>query len=395
MSQSGGDASLFLPDSLEMSSQELARILGAGEPLQIMDVRAPERVARERIDSVPPERFHNIRGSELMHFKDISSTGLDPDLPVAVICGHGQDSKILAFHLGRLGLDAKSLAGGMLAWVRHTAPVELDPPQGLDRIVQFDRIGKGCLGYLLISKGEALIVDPPQHSDSYLKVLDESGASLVGVADTHVHADYVSGAGTIAKARGVPYYLHEADAVYPYDGTPGKLEFQAVSDGEVIELGNTGLKVMHTPGHTEGSVTFLVEDRIALTGDFLFVDSIGRPDLGGKEEEWAGQLWNSMARAIRAWDDGVAVYPAHYSGESERKMGGAVGIPFGALLRENEILRIQDPEVFLHHILSQKTPFPEAYRKIKAMNLGLAPTVDTEVEELEMGRSECALGGSR
>jgi glyoxylase-like metal-dependent hydrolase (beta-lactamase superfamily II) len=150
---------------------------------------------------------------------------------------------------------------------------------------------------------------------------------------------------------------------------------------------------MHTPGHTEGSVTFLLEDRIALTGDFLFVESIGRPDLGGKEEEWARDLWNSMARAIREWNDGVAVYPAHYASESERKMGQAVGISFGDLLRENEILKIQDPEVFLHRIMSNSAPFPEVYRKIKAINVGLAPVVDSEIEGLEVGKNECALGG--
>jgi glyoxylase-like metal-dependent hydrolase (beta-lactamase superfamily II) len=140
-------------------------------------------------------------------------------------------------------------------------------------------------------------------------------------------------------------------------------------------------------------VTFLVEDRLALTGDFLFVESIGRPDLAGKEEEWAGKLWDSMVRTIRQWGDGVAVYPAHYASGSERRMGRAVGIPFGSLLDENELLKIQDPGVFLHHILSQKAPFPDSYRKIKAMNLGLEPVQEGEVEELEIGRNECALGG--
>ena len=134
--------------------------------------------------------------------------------------------------------------------------------------------------------------------------------------------------------------MHPADAIYPYDGTPGKIEYRPVSDGDSIELGHTALRVMHTPGHTEGSVTFLVENRIALTGDFLFVESIGRPDLGGVEEEWARQLWSSMARAIREWGDSLAIYPAHYASEGERRMGRAVGIPFGTLLRENEILRI-------------------------------------------------------
>lgn len=392
MSQNEGNPSAPDSHSSEFTARELAGMIDRGDPIQIMDVRAPEKVAAGRIDLLPEDRFHNTRGSELINQKDVASTGLDSDLPVAVICGHGKDSKVLAGHLGTMGLEAKSLAGGMVAWMNHTVPRPLDPPEGLDRLVQFDRIGKGCLGYLLVSDGEAIVVDPPLKFDAYLDALEESGATLVGVADTHVHADYVSGAPALSQRFGVPYYLHPADAVYPYDGTPGKIGFRPVADGDTVEFGHTALRVMHTPGHTEGSVTYLVENRLALTGDFLFVESIGRPDLGGKEEEWAGQLWDSMARAIRKFEDGLAIYPAHYAGESERRMGRAVGIPFGTLLRENEVLRIQDPEVFLHYILDHKAPFPDAYRKIKALNLGLVPIVESEVDILEVGRNECALG---
>jgi glyoxylase-like metal-dependent hydrolase (beta-lactamase superfamily II) len=376
------------------SPRELATLIDDGSPIQAMDVRAPERVAAGRLDLIPEPQYHNIKGSELINIHEVKGTGLDPDLPVVVLCGHGKDSRFLAAHLIKLGLDARSLSGGMAAWMTHTVPRFLDPPEGLDRLVQFDRMGKGCLGYLLESGGKAIIVDPPLHFDSYLEGLEASGAKLVGVADTHAHADYVSGAPALAQKFGVPYYLHPADAVYPYDGTPGKIEYQAISDGDLMEFGETALRVVHNPGHTEGSVSFLVEDRVALTGDFLFVESIGRPDLGEQVEEWTDQLWNSMARAIREWGDGMAIYPAHYASESERRIGRAVGIPFGTLLRENDILKIQDPEVFLWTIKSNQATFPDAYKKIKAMNLGLAPIVESEVEEAEVGRNECALGGS-
>lgn len=392
MSQSDGSPNL-VPETPEYSPRELAQLFESRQAIQIMDVRAPERVATGRIDLLPKERFHNIRGSVLITHKTIPATGLDPDLPVAVICGRGEDSKVIAGHLRGMGLDARSLSGGMAAWMRWVVPRELDPPEGLDRLIQFDRVGKGCLGYLLVSGDEALIVDPPLDYSAFLPVLENTGARLVGVADTHIHADYVSGAVSMAGRFGVPYHLHPSDAVYPYDGTPGQIEFSPIGEGTVIEFGKTGLQVMHSPGHTEGSVTFLVEDRVALTGDFLFIESVGRPDLGGKEKEWAKQLWESLTRAIRKWDDGMAIYPAHYAAESERRFGRAVGAPFGTLLRESEILRIQDPEVFLHTIINQKAPFPEAYRKIKALNVGLAPIVETEVDELEVGRNECALGG--
>jgi glyoxylase-like metal-dependent hydrolase (beta-lactamase superfamily II) len=394
MTQDDGDLSLQLPDSPEYTAEELAALIEGGQRLQAMDVRAPESVAQGRLDLIPEDRYKNIRGSELMHIHDVEATGLDPAFPVVVLCGQGKDSKVLAFHLSRIGLDARSLTGGMAAWMDLTIPRELDAPEGLDRLIQFDRIGKGCLGYLLVSGGEAVIVDPPLHFDAYRKVLKETGAKLVGVADTHIHADYVSGAVRLSQEFEVPYHLHPLDAVYPYDGTPGKIDFQPVADGDRIEFGKTALEVMHTPGHTEGSVTYLVEKRVALTGDFIFVESIGRPDLGGKVEEWTGQLWSSVTRAIREFGDGMAIYPAHYANQTERRIGRAVGIPFGTLLRESEILKIQDPEVFLWTIKSNEAPFPEAYKKIKALNVGLVPIVETDVELLEVGRNECALGGS-
>jgi glyoxylase-like metal-dependent hydrolase (beta-lactamase superfamily II) len=395
MTQTDPHQSPPAPSAPSISPQELAALIEEGSPVQAMDVRAPERVAVGHLHLIPGEQYKNIRGSELINIHDAGDMGLAPDLPTVVICGHGKDSNLLAAHLIKLGLDARSLSGGMAAWMNLTLPRVLDSPEGLDRLVQFDRIGKGCLGYLLVSGEEAIIVDPPFQFDSFLEVLEESEAKLVGVADTHVHADYVSGAPVLAQKLGVPYYLHPADAVFPYDGTPGKIEYEAVADGDTIDFGTTTLRVMHNPGHTEGSVTYLVEGRIALTGDFLFVESIGRPDLGGKEDEWTDQLWSSVTRAIREWGDGLAIYPAHYASESERRIGRAVGIPFGTLLQENEILKIQDPEVFLWTMKSNKAPFPEAYKKIKAMNLGLAPLVDSEIEEVEVGRNECALGGQQ
>jgi len=289
-------------------------------------------------------------------------------------------------------LDARSLRGGLGDWFDLTLPRVLDPPQAVDRLIQFDRVGKGCLGYLLISKGEALIIDPPLRAEPYLKAIGESGATLVGVADTHVHADYVSGAVSLSQRFGVPYFLHPADAVYPYDGSPGRIHFRALADGDSVPCGEASLTVAHTPGHTEGSVTFLLEDRVAFTGDFLFVESIGRPDLGGKEEEWALQLWESMARAKSDWDPGLAIYPAHYASESERRIGKAVGISLGDLLEVNPVLRIRDREEFLRFILGKRAPFPDVYRKIKALNVGLAPIIEGEVRELEVGRNECALG---
>lgn len=380
-------------DVPEVSAADLAIQLDRGEPTQIVDVRAPFRLQNGTVDLGQDDLFHNIVGSQLMQIPTLEGAGLDPALPIAVVCGHGNDSKLLAFHLNRLGGKAKSLKGGMAAWMRVLVPRDLPPPPSLDRLVQFDRVGKGAVGYLLVSDGEALAVDVPLDASAVRQMLDAGDLDLVGVADTHVHADYVSGAAQLARERDVPYYLHPADNVYPYDGTPGRLAISPLADGAEIPVGRAPVRVVHTPGHTEGSVTFLVEDRVALTGDFLFVRSIGRPDLGGRVEEWAVALWRSVVRAKTEWSPDATVYPAHYAGADERRGDRTIGVRFGDLVAENEALQFEHEDEFVAWIARHASSFPDAYRTIKAINVGLLAPTELEVEQLEVGKNECALGG--
>jgi glyoxylase-like metal-dependent hydrolase (beta-lactamase superfamily II) len=296
--------------------------------------------------------------------------------------------------LSQLGFTARSLRGGMAAWMVLAVPRELEPPPALDRFVQFDRVGKGALGYLLVSDGEALVVDPPRTAAAYLDAVAEMGAAIVGVADTHVHADYISGAPALARALDVPYYLHPADAIYPYDGTPGRLAFHALEDGGEIAVGRATVRAVHTPGHTEGSLTYLVGDGAALTGDFLFIDSIGRPDLAGKAAEWTEQLWDSVVRAKTSWPRGLVICPAHYGSDGERNPDRSVCASLGTLLERNATLTIDTGADFASWVMSKTAPAPDAYPKIKAVNVGLRSVTDLEAEELEVGRNECALGGT-
>jgi glyoxylase-like metal-dependent hydrolase (beta-lactamase superfamily II)/rhodanese-related sulfurtransferase len=378
----------------EVSPRELAQAIEAGEAVQVLDVRAPFRVSA-RIDLVPDERFHNIPGSQVMQRTDLRSTGLDPRIPVAVVCGWGNDSRVVTQHLKKLGWLAASVRGGMAAWGDLVLPRELPAPPPLDRLVQLDRVAKGALGYLLVSDGEAVIVDPPRDAAEYLREAAAANSRVVAVCDTHVHADYVSGAPELARALGVPYRLHPKDAVYPYDGTPGRIEFEPLGDGATIGFGRCTLRARHTPGHTEGSLTFLVDDAAAFTGDFLFVASIGRPDLAGKVTEWTAELWRSVEAAKREWPDHLLVYPAHYASEAERRADRTVGEPFGRLRERNGALSFSDRAAFASWVQGKTASFPEVYRKIKAVNVALLSVDAEEARELDVGRNECALGGTR
>ncbi len=376
----------------EMTAEELVAAVEGGDEIHLLDVRAPFRLESGRIDILPEGRFHNIQGSKLLALEDPLASGLDPAKRLAVVCGVGSDSRKIAEYLNGHGFNAASITRGISGWMEATVARELAPPESLDRLVQFDRIGKGALGYVLVSDGHAVILDPPRHTVRYLETIDAASAKLAAVADTHAHADYISGSHLLALLEDVPYRLHPADAVYPYDGTPGRIAYEAVAEGSTIRFGRAELRVVCTPGHTEGSVTYRLGDDLAFTGDFLFVASVGRPDLGGKTDEWTKVLWKSIERAKREWPKGMRVLPAHYASAAERNGDHSVGRTFGELLSTNGPLRMKSEAEFTAWVKSKAGKFPEAYKTIKAINVGLKKVSDLEAEELEAGKNECALG---
>jgi glyoxylase-like metal-dependent hydrolase (beta-lactamase superfamily II) len=290
-----------------------------------------------------------------------------------------------------MGIDAYSVTGGMAAWDTVFVERRLTATPSVEHVVQLDRIGKGALSYVLASDGEAVVVDPARHLERYESVLRTIGARPRAVIDTHMHADYLSGARAAAARWQVPYFLHPADARSPYDGTPGAIATQRVDEGDVIAFGRATLRVEHTPGHTLGSLTLIADETYALTGDFLFVQSIGRPDLGGQGPEWAKLLWASLERARRTWPGDRVVLPAHYSQESERRADRAVAARFDVLAGTNVAARIPDETAFTRWIAEQTRPAPESYRTIKLANLGLLEVSDADAEMIEAGPNQCAI----
>jgi len=244
----------------------------------------------------------------------------------------------------------------------------------------------------LLSGDEAIVIDAPRHPGPILETAREAGARVVAVADTHAHADYISGGPALAKELGVPYHLHPADNRYPYDGTPGKLTIDPLQDGRELRVGNATLTALHMPGHTEGSIAYRIGDETALTGDFLFIASVGRPDLGERTEEWTGALGNSLERARREWSASTRVLPAHYASDTERDADRRVEARFGEMRARNTPLAIDRESEFREWVRARAGAFPEQYRRIKAINVGLVQVDEAEADELEAGRNECALG---
>ena len=174
----------------------------------------------------------------------------------------------------------------------------------------------GCASYLLGcgTLGRCAVVDPRADDiDAYVAFARTKGMQIMQVIDTHVHADHRSGGVELAAATGAAYRLHELADV--------DVAFTPMRDGDEIELGNTRLRVLHTPGHSPESVSLLVTDLkrgtdpwFVLTGDTLFVGAVGRPDLPGRARENAEQLYTSLHAKLLTLPDDLEIYPGHFSG---------------------------------------------------------------------------------
>jgi glyoxylase-like metal-dependent hydrolase (beta-lactamase superfamily II) len=375
----------------QIPPQELAERLDRGEPLQVLDVRAPDNVERGHIALGSELDFHAHPSSTLLALPDVSALHLDTARPIAVVCGHGNSSKKATAFLRERGFEAYSVIGGMAGWETVYVARRLSPTPSLSHVVQLDRVGKGALSYVLVSDGDAVIVDPGRHLARYDALLTELRATPVAVVDTHILADYVRGARAAAARWQVPYFLHPDDAVSPYDQRPGRLTYQALGDGDTIAFGRATLRAAHVAGHTLGSIALLADDGLALTGDFLFVKSVGRPDLAGQSNSWAKLLWQSLEGARHTWPGDLLVLPAHYAGEDERRADRAVAARFDVISATNNAAAIQDERVFLNWIADHATSFPDNYRTIKEANLGLVDLSDPDAEILESGLNQCAV----
>lgn len=364
--------------------------------MQVLDIRVPERVAQGRVTLGATLDFRALVASQLYQLPTLESLRLDPHVPVAVMCGHGNSSSKAARFLRDRGFEAYSVAGGMAAWEtvylpRRISP-SLSPAPAVEHLVQIDRVGKGALSYVLVSDGDAVVVDPGRHLEPYEAVLADLGATAAAVIDTHMHADYLSGARAAAIRWQVPYFVHADDARSPFDGTQGRFKYQPLAEGDTLAFGRATLVAAHVPGHTLGSTALVVERSFALTGDFLFVRSVGRPDLGGQRDAWAAHLWNSLERARREWPGDLLVLPAHYASEIERRADRSVGARFDVIAATNEAMALGDRPAFLSWVTERGTTPPDSYRTIKLANLGLVEVSDADAEILEFGPNACAVG---
>jgi glyoxylase-like metal-dependent hydrolase (beta-lactamase superfamily II)/rhodanese-related sulfurtransferase len=237
---------------------------------------------------------------------------------------------------------------------------------------QFVTGGLGCASYIIgcEAEGVAAVVDPDRDVDRYLEAAAARDLKITHIIETHLHADHVSGNTDLAARTGAPIFIHSAaGARFPH---------QPLQAGDVLEVGNARLEVLHTPGHTPESISLLVTDTtrssepwVLLTGDALFVGDVGRPDLVGADaaRRLAGQLYHSLFDELLALDDSLLVYPGHGAGSlCGRSIGSMPSTTLGFERRSNPALSPRDKAAFVEFMTSSLPEQPGNHQNIKAIN---------------------------
>lgn len=314
---------------------------------------------------------------------------------ITTICGKGATSTTLAAELDANGYDdVEVVKGGMRDWNSLYEQARIDTSTEVE-IMQFQRRGKGCLSYLVGSPdaGEAVIVDPTRHVEQYMVAAAEHGVEITHVLDTHVHADHISGGRKLADRLDVPYHLGARAEERDLD-----VEYTPLEDGDTISVGDMEITVLNAPGHTSEMVNYRVDEEAILTGDALFVDSVGRTELEfGEEEaeEGAEMEYETLHDTLMEQPDDLTVLPGHVTitndGHYENgEPGHPVALSFKEVRRRLDLIGL-DRDEFVEQMVENVPEKPSNYETIIGINTGHEEyPEDGAATELETGANNCA-----
>ncbi len=361
------------PTSTLITGDELVGRL-EDEKLFLLDVREPAEVADWAIRGVT-----NIPVDSLA--SRVAEVPEDRD--VVVICARGARAERARQVLATAGRVSRVLDGGMGAWASTYDTVAEDFGQA--RVIQVRRRGKGCLSYVVGAGETCAVIDPSLEYQRYLDIAQSHGWRIAYIVDTHLHADHVSGARELAEASGATLLLNPGD---PFD-----FQFSPLSDGYQMSLADgvdLSVASVAVPGHTEGSTMYRLGELAVFTGDTLFLDSVGRPDLAEQAEAFAHHLYRSLHEKVLPLSDSVVVFPAHYGPDIEVREGSFVAAKLGALRHQLAALALGEDE-FVAWAMASVKDRPPNYQRIVLVNMG-RDELSAETAELEVGPNRCAIG---
>ena len=363
-----------------ITSKELAK--NNDKSILVLDIRESDKFNDWHIDgSENIDVYSDIWEGDFDKVKQKLSQ-LPKDKKIVTVCNAGVTSQNASMLLESMGYSTLVLEKGMMGWNSLHQAVDVINEGDL-LLKQIIRVGKGCLSYLIGSNSakECFIVDPSQFIEEYAGIAKELGFKIKGVIETHAHADHLSGAKLLAELSKTEYYISGRDL-------KTKTYFTDLDNLSEIKIGNNKIKIIKTPGHTDGSICLLVNNKALLTGDTLFLEGVGRPDLGRKKEDMEKEakiLFLSL-ETIKNLDKNLIILPAHFTKSDKMPIAEKLD----AILSSNKSLKIKSELEFVDYILDNLPMTPPNYEQIKNINLNFMQLPRQMAEQLEFGPNRCA-----
>jgi glyoxylase-like metal-dependent hydrolase (beta-lactamase superfamily II)/rhodanese-related sulfurtransferase len=360
---------------------ELFNSLESGKNCLIIDVRNQSDFEESHVEMPGAVEVVNIPYFDFIEDEETTVAIVPKNIDLKIICAKEASSVFVAAVLEGNGYESIGfLEGGYAMWQDllvakqlHSQPYQL---------WQFIRPAKASCSYAVAKNGEMFIFDPSRNVEFYQQFASQNGCEISHVFETHLQADYISG----GPAFEAIYAVHEDDF------KDSSFNYHAISDGENYDLDGVTIKVIHSPGHTPGSTCYIIDKEWMITGDTVFIVSIGRPDLGGKVVEWSRQLYATLKQRISVLPESLKVLPGHFSDWSkEVSDDGSICSTFGQIIQNNEdIYGINDVELFVEFIQSHMRAQPEIYSQIRLVNTGHLDPCPDERQSMDIGKNQCA-----
>ncbi len=352
----------------------------------LLDVRNSKDFGRFQVESPFLFEMLNVSYFDFMEIEDECVAKVPRDKPIRIVCAKEGSAKFVAEILEKHGIDDIGyLEDGIKSWGNLLVPMLLNPDESF-QLFQFIRPGKASCSYGLKYEKEMMLFDPSRNSAFYLEFARENDCKIVKTFETHLQADYISGSRVLSETAGVEFLAHGNDF-----GT-SKISYSPVQDGETYSFPGNGpeVTVFFTPGHTPGSTSFIIDGKYFISGDSIFIQSVGRPDLGGQVDAWSDILFDTLQK-IKGIDGDMIVLPGHYISWEEANSD----LNFSATLNQvsnfnKDILAMDNKSDFLTFIKSNMREQPPEYATIRLINGNFEQVDNDKAEELDLGKNECA-----
>jgi glyoxylase-like metal-dependent hydrolase (beta-lactamase superfamily II)/rhodanese-related sulfurtransferase len=386
---------------MEIEAGELKQKIDRDDEVYILDVRTPQEYQAWKISYNKHKDPPLIPIDQLLSSTQVAMEHIPKDKEIITVCSHGNRSMMAARVLSQFGYDVKSLKGGMAQWNNIYDIAMMPGCENLSATIwQVRRVSKGCMGYVVGSNNDknAVVIDPTcAIEESFMKVARDNRLNITKVIDTHMHADHVSGATKLAKLTGADLYVSALEGYEAGDDNNG-LNIHQIKNNDNIAISNgIELHAIHVPGHTKGSMSFKLNldggnGSYLFTGDTLFIDGVGRPDLRDKAEEFAKDLYDSYHnRILKDFPDDTIVLPTHFnSGVIALEHGKPIYDTLGTIKKRLKLLS-ESKDEFVKHLVGAISARPSNYKTIIEINRNMIPCDQIEMGDLEAGPNSCAL----